>query len=272
MDKILETLPFSLDKVLISLIYIVIGIIIYTIIKSIINQALNFTKQNLKNHQKQRIKTVKSLILNIVKYIISILVVLAILSTFGVNVKSILAGLGIGTAIIGLAFQDLAKDLIAGISIITEGQYEVGDTIEVEGFMGEVVFLGLKTTRIKNYKGATLIIANRYMDKMINYSLENSLAIVDVGVSYDHSTTEVEDVLEKLFKKLNGKIEHATGELQLLGVNSLDDSAIVYRITIETESMQQWQVERFLRKQIKEAFTEANIKIPYSQIEVHHGK
>ena len=158
-----------LEKIIISIIYLIIGIIIYVIIKSIINKTLTITKRNLKSHQKQRVTTVKSLILNIVKYVVAILVLLAILSIFGVNVKSILAGLGIGTAIIGLAFQDLAKDLIAGISIITEGQYEVGDTIEVEGFMGEVVFLGLKTTRIRDYKGATKIIANRYMDKMINY-------------------------------------------------------------------------------------------------------
>ena len=261
-----------LDKIVTSFIYIIIGIIIYELIKSIINKTLGFTNRNLKNHQKQRVTTVKSLILNIVKYIICILIILAILSTFGVNVKSILAGLGIGTAIIGLAFQDLAKDLIAGISIITEGQYEVGDTIEVEGFMGEVVFLGLKTTRIRDYKGATQIIANRYMDKMINYSLENSLAIVDVSVAYENNSEEVEKVLNELFKKLNGKIENTKGDIQLWGVNELDDSSVVYRIAVETDSMKQWQVERRLRKEIKETFDKTNIKIPYPQIEVHNGK
>lgn len=261
-----------LEKIITSIIYVVIGIIIYTIIKSIINKTLIITKRNLKSHQKQRVKTVKILISNIVKYIIAVLILLAILSTFGINVKSILAGLGIGTAIIGLAFQDLAKDLIAGISIITEGQYEVGDTIEVEGFMGEVVFLGLKTTRIRDYKGATKIISNRYMDKMINYSLENSLAIVDISVAYENETTEVEKVLNDLFKKLNGNIENAKGDIQLWGVNNLDDSAVVYRIAVETESMKHWQVERYLRKEIKNALEIANIKIPYPQIEVHNGK
>jgi len=260
------------EKLITSLIYVAIGIIIYQIIKGIINKTLGFTNKNLKNHQKQRVTTVKSLILNIVKYIICILILLAILATFGVNVKSILAGLGIGTAIIGLAFQDLAKDLIAGISIITEGQYEVGDTIEVEGFMGEVVFLGLKTTRIRDYKGATQIIANRYMDKMINYSLSNSLALVDVSVAYENNTDEVEKVLNNLFKKLNGNIENATGDIQLWGVNELDDSSVVYRIAVETIPMKHWQVERFLRKEIKEAFNKADIKIPYPQIEVHNGK
>ena len=84
--------------------------------------------------------------------ILVVVTFVAILANFGVNVKSILAGLGITAALVGLAFQDLAKDLIAGISIILEDQYEIGDTIEVNGFTGEVVSLGLRTTRIRNKK------------------------------------------------------------------------------------------------------------------------
>lgn len=194
------------------------------------------------------------------------------MANFGINVSSLLAGLGITTAIIGLAFQDLAKDLIAGISIITEDQYEVGDTIEVDGFMGEVVFLGLKTTRIRNYKGATKIIANHNMDKIINYSLNNSLAIVDVSTGYDHTPEEVEIVLNNLAKELNGTIKNATGDIQVWGINELADSGVVYRVVVEVKSMEQFGVERYLRKEIKKALTTANIKIPYQQIEVHNGK
>ena len=200
------------------------------------------------------------------------LVVLAILSIYGVNVKSIVAGLGITTAIIGLAFQDFAKDIIAGISIITEGQYDIGDTIEAEGFMGEVISLGLKTTKIKNYKGAIKIISNRYMDKVINYSLEDSLALIDVGTSYNHSTEEVEKVLKKLINKLNGNIPNATGDLEVVGITDLADSSVVYRISVKVKPMQNGSVERMLRKEIKDAFDAANISIPFPQIEVHNGK
>lgn len=72
---------------------------------------------------------------------IIIFVALAILSLYGINVKSILAGVGITAAIVGLACQDIAKDLLAGIFIVAEDQYEIGDTIEIDGFMGEVVLL-----------------------------------------------------------------------------------------------------------------------------------
>ena len=180
--------------------------------------------------------------------------------------------MGIGTAIIGLAFQDLAKDLIAGFSIITEGEYEVGDTIEVDGFMGTVTEIGLRTTRLKDFKGATKIIANHYMDNIINYSTNNSLAVVDVGISYENNEKEIEETFTKLIEQLKGKIPHATKEPEVWGVQDLNSSSVVYRIVVETKSMKHFEVERFLRKEIKKAFDKNKIKIPYTQIEVHNGK
>ncbi len=261
----------NITQIISPLIYILIGVVIYQVIKNIVEKSINTSKITTKAHQ-QRAKTLKMLILNIIKYITVILVTLAILSVFGINVKSIIAGLGITTAIIGLAFQDLAKDLIAGISIITENQYEVGDTIEVDGFMGEVISLGLKTTKIRNISGATQIIANHNMDKIINYSLHDTLAIVDVGTSYEHSPEEVEKVLNNLSSKLSGKIPNATGDVEVLGINSLDESAVTYRVTVPVKSMHHFETERLLRREIKKAFDEANIKIPFPQIEVHNGK
>ena len=264
-------LSFDLKLITLPLIYILIGIISFEIIKKLIIKATD-RRKNLKATQKQRVKTFRTLIINIIKYIIIILVILSILSVYGVNIKSILAGLGIGTAIVGLAFKDLATDLIAGFSIIIEGEYEIGDTIEIDGFMGEVVFIGLRTTRIRNFKGATKIIANHYMDNIINYSEHNSLAVVDVGVAYETDEKLIEETFDKLFKKLNGNIPYATKDLELLGVNNLDDSSVVYRVIVETEPMKQFVVERFLRKEIKKEFDLSKIKIPYQQIEVHNGK
>ncbi len=272
MDLLQKIININIKQLILPIIYIVIGLIVFCISKNLINQLTTKSKTNLNKQQKQRLNTVRILIINIIKYIIIIIVLLAILSNFGFNVRSILAGLGITTAIIGLAFQDLAKDLIAGISIITEAQYEVGDTIEIDGFMGEVISIGLKTTRIRNYKGATKIIANHNMDKIINYSLHNSLAVIDISTGYEHKPEEIEKVLENLKEKLDGQIKDAKGQLQILGINELAESGVIYRIALEVNSMKQFEVERFLRKEIKEAFDKAKIKIPYTQIEVHNGK
>lgn len=265
-------ITIEIKKIVFPIIFIIVGAILYKILKKTIIKITTRNTKKLKSNQLHRIQTVNMLIINIIKYVIVIIVLLSTLAIFGVNVSSLVAGLGVTTAIIGLAFQDLAKDLIAGVFIITEAQYEVGDTIEVDGFMGEVISVGLKTTQIRNYKGATKIIGNHYMDNMINYSLHNSLAIVDVGTDYAHSTKEVETVLNDLANNLNGSIEYAKGDIKILGIDALDDSAVIYRVTVEVDSMKQYEVERFLRRKIKEAFDKANIKIPYPQIEVHNGK
>lgn len=271
MDIVIGNLSIKVLSIISSIIYVFLGIFIFNVIKKIIIKSTTKNKK-IKTAQLNRIKTINSIAINILKYTIVIFVILAVLSEFGVNVKSILAGLGIGTALIGLAFQDLAKDIIAGFSIIAEGEYEVGDTIEVDGFMGEVTFIGLRTTRLRNFKGATKVIANHYMDNIINYSNNNSLAVVDVGIAYEQNQEDIDKVFENLFKRLNGKIPNATKNLELWGVNELSDSSVVYRVVVETEPTKQFAVERFLKKEIKKEFDKANIKIPYQQIEVHNGK
>ena len=263
-------LEIEIRMIIVPLVYIIIGVVSYRVVKNIVSKLIG--KRNLKGAKKQRIETLRTLIDNVFKYLIITCVVLALLSAFGINVKSIVAGLGIGTAILGLAFKDLATDLIAGFTIITEGEYEVGDTIEVDDFMGEVVSIGLRTTRIRNFKGATKIIANHYMDNVINYSEHNSLALIDVSIAYECSEEAIEKAFDNLKKKLAGKIPNATGELEVWGVNSLADSAVVYRVVVETLPMKQWETERFLRKEIKKEFDKSKIKIPYQQIEVHNGK
>lgn len=259
----------NIMKIVLPIAYIIIAIIVYEISKKIIYKVI---KINKKSQHYQRVETVRELIINLVKYAIVIIALLAILATFGVNVTALITGLSVTTAIIGLAFQDLAKDLIAGVSIITEAQYDVGDTIQVGTFMGEVESIGLKTTKIRDYKGATKIIANRYMDDIINYSLHDSLAIVDVSIDYSQKSERVEKVLKELAESLNGTIADTTGDIEILGINSLGDSSIVYRVTVPTKPMAHFGVQRILRKEIKEALDNAKVKIPFPQIEVHHGK
>lgn len=267
----LFNLTINVEDILVTIIYIFLGILIYQILNKIIEKAFKLERIKKKEH-KQKAETMKTIISSIIKYITVIVVVLAVLSLWGINVSTILAGLGITTAIIGLAFQDLAKDIIAGIAIITEDQFEIGDVIEVNGFMGEVISMGLKTTRIRNAKGAVQIIANHNLDKIINYSLSDSLAIVDVAVAYEHDSAEVEKVLKDLALSLKDKVPNAKGDINVLGIENLGDSGITYRLTVKVIPTKYFETERYLRREVKEALDKANIKIPYPQIEVHNGK
>ena len=255
-------------------IYIVIGILIYQLLSRIISRTLDKSSKRLDKDNRQRIITLKTLILNILKYLIILIELLAILSVFGVNVTSFIAGLGITTALIGLALQDYAKDIIAGFAIIAEAQYDVGDVVEVDGFKGEVISLGLKTTKIQNMDGVVYIVSNRYMDKVKNYSINNYIVNLDVSTPYEEDPDKVEKVLNQLVKDLKDKIPNATSPLKILGISKLGESAIIYKLCVEIDpiSAKYTETERFLRKEIVKHFKKENITIPYNQIEVHNGK
>ena len=269
--KLFDSITIDLKEIIFPVVYIIIGFIIYKVLKRLVNKVMLNNKKMKKQHL-QRANTIRIVILNVIKYSIVVLVLLAILANFGVNVKSIVAGLGITTAILGLAFQDLAKDLIAGISIITENQFEVGDIVEYDGFMGEVVFIGLKTTRIKDYRGAVKIIANHKLDTIINYSLNNYLAIVDLRISYNENPDKVSTALEEIKQELNGKVPNATGDIQIWGLDDFEDSNMRYRVVVETKSQEHYAAQRFLRSELKKRLDKRNIKVTCQQIEVTHGK
>ena len=271
MITLFNKVEIDLKYFTLPIVYIAVGIIVYIILKRIISNVFTNRAFKTKRHYAKRANTLKVMLLNIIKYVIIIFVALAILTVYGVNIRSILAGLGITAAIIGLAFQDLAKDLIAGAAIIGEDQYEIGDTIEVDGFTGEVVSVGLKTTRIRDFKGRTKIIANHNITEVINYNLSNNLAIVDVGVDYNEKTDKVEKILNDLCERLTESLDNLKGDVELLGITALDDSAVVYRIVAKTESTKQYETERKIRKAVKDELDSKGITIPFPQVEVHNG-
>lgn len=263
-----------LDLILIKevvgpILIILVSIIVYMIVSRVINNIFKF--KGVKS-DKRHLKTINVLINNLLKYFIIIVALVMILDIFGIDTKTLIASLGIVGVVAGLAVQDTLKDFVAGISIILENQYRIGDTITVKGFRGEVIDLGVKSTRVKAYNGEVMIIPNHLIEEVINHSLENSLAVVDIPVSYDTDIELLESVLKDLFLDLSESVVGLKSEVNLLGIQSYDDSSIVYRITVLTSPMEHYRVERELKKIIKNALDSNNIEIPFLQVVVHNGK
>ena len=194
-----------------------------------------------------------------------------ILDIFGIDTKTLIASLGVVGLVAGLAIQDTLKDFVAGVSIILENQYRVGDTVTIKGFRGEVLDLGIKSTKIRAYTGEVMIIANHLIEEVINHSLDKSVAIIDIPVSYNTDIGFLENVLKDLFISLDGKISGIKGEIKLLGLESYDDSSISFRVVCDTNPMEHFQVERELRKAIKICLDDNKIEIPFPQVVVHNG-
>ncbi len=262
-----------IPQIYLPIIYILVAILINNIIEQIIDKIITKKQASLtkNSYNYKKTETFKVLAKNVIKYLIIIFLILAILTVYGVDVTSVLASLGIVGIVLGLALQDLAKDIIAGCSIILENQYAIGDIISISGFKGEVIFLGLKTTKIKNYEGQVKIIANRNATEVINYSMETYLAIVDIDVSYEEKNEKVEKVLNDLAEELTKTLPKLKGKVELLGIQELASSSVKYRMIAPTKASEYVEIERKMRKAIKERLDKEHIKIPYPQIEVHNG-
>lgn len=253
---------FIKKKLYLLVIYFIIGYILYTLIKKVINKKKLHTKRQ---------KTIRELILGIIKYIIIVLVLVSSLSLIGVDVTSFLTGIGIAGIIVGLALQDVMKDILSGIFIITEDQFNVGDLIEVNGFTGEVVSIDLKSTKIKNDEGKLKIIANRDILEVINYSFYNNFASIKVPLSYELSNKEINNILNKVCKRIEKEIE-VKGPCKVLGIDEFASSAIIYSLLVEIPSGMIANTKRKMREIVKDEFDKNNISIPYDKIEVLNGK
>lgn len=257
------------ERFYLPIIYIVCGVLIYSVIVKAINGINKFDIKQSKGMDKRK-NTIVVLIKSIIKYVIAIIVIILILGVYGVNTTSLIASLGVATAIIGLAFQDTIKDFLAGVFLIFDNVYAVGDTVKINGFTGEVVALGLKTTKIKAYTGEVMILSNSSFTEVVNYSLNRSKILIKVPVSYEIEMEQIEKVLE-VIKTIIVK-EDDVYSMDLLGIDEFGGSAINYAIILECASMTHYGIKRKVLGLIKKKFDEEGIIVPYNQIDVHIEK
>lgn len=250
------------EKFILPIIYIIVGIIIYNIIKALV---MRLSKTKYVDKKK---KTIIALIKNIIKYLIMILVVLSILSVYGVDTKGIVTSIGVAGVIIGLALQDMVADFLAGVLILFDNHYAIGDVVTIDGFTGEVVSFGLMTTKLKAATGEGMVIANSAFKKVINYSINNTTHYINIDVAYD---TDI-DLLEKTLNEMKEEVEAIdgyVGNYKLLGIQEFAASSIKYMVMLECKNNVRFQVKRDFNIILKRHLNKAKIEIPYTKIDVN---
>lgn len=267
MENAKGVLSFLAKKEVYGLAIIILaGIVIYHFGHKLIEKVIIYGKSD---YERKKRNTIVKLVSNIFRYVIYILLGLTALNLYGVDTKALIASLGVAGAVLGLALQDTIKDFISGITIIMDNFYVVGDIVTYNNFTGEVIDLGFKTTKIKKVDGQVLVIANRNIDQIVNISQKPANVIIDIPTAYEAKAATVEKTIKKILEEIK-KIEGVKKEPQYLGISALDSSAVNYTISIECVQERQWQIKRDALKIIKNFYDKDKIKIPYTQIEVHH--
>ncbi len=260
--------PF-IKKEIIGPIFVVIGAFFLYQIGIKITKKIFVAKRGILDERKS--KTIVSVVNNIIKYLLILVSILMILEIYGIATNGILTSLGVVGVVGGLALQDTLKDILSGVYILLENQYAVGDVVSIGDFKGEVLSLGLRTTRIKAYTGEIKIIANRNIVEVINHSMEKSLAIVNIPVSYNEDIDRVQIILNELCKKIKKGNKLIIGDILCLGITSFDESSMNFRITAEAKATRHHEVQRMILKEVKQVFDLEHIEIPYNQVVIHHA-
>ena len=217
----------------------------------------------------KRGKAIVDILCSLIKYAAVIVLIFFILKTFNVDTTAILAGIGILGLIVGLGAQPLIADIIAGLFIVFEKVFDVGDIIVVDGFRGMVKDIGIRTTRIEDTGGNIKIINNADLKTVINMTNQLSLAICDIGIEYGESLERVEAILKANLDSVKEAIPDIKEGPFYKGVAELGSSAVIIRFAANCEEDARYQVERDMNRQFKLIFDKNNINIPFPQVVVN---
>lgn len=256
-SEVIEVSP-SLQQIAInSLINIVLILSIAKVLRSLFR--LRFKKSD-------RTKTVVSLLDGFVKYGAAIAVIIYFLKACGVNTQALIASIGILALIIGLGAQSLIADIIAGMFIIFENEFNTGEIISIDGFRGEVIEIGIRTTKLLDAAGNIKIMNHSDIKNIVNLSREPSLAVVDVDFPYDVPIEYIEKLFDDKFAGLKDKIPGIITGPFYKGVTEYKDSNVTVKIVATCLEEDRFQVQRDLLREYRAIITAEGIDISYPHV------
>ena len=219
-----------------------------------------------------RVRTVNELLGNIITYLGVIIGVVWALTILGLNPTAAFASLGIVTLIIGFAAQRLIEDVISGLFIVLEGQYNVGDIIILDDFRGTVKRIGVRTTTVVDPGGNYKVVNNSDIRNFQNRSKALSLAVSEIGITYGENIPHAEAIIKEA---LPGMLERNKDVFEsvpnYMGVESLADSSVVLRFSVDCREENVFVARRRLNRELRILFAEKGIEIPFPQVTVWKG-
>ena len=262
--RISDELSELITSLILILIWILIGLIAIALVKQILYRLLKIKERGA------RALTIGKLTSSISKYVIWFIISMVILTELEIDITPFIASAGVIGLAIGFGAQEVVKDFISGFFIIFEESFNVGDVIEVDGFKGNVLELGLRITKIKNWRGEIKIMRNGQMDSIINFSKGDSIAVINFGVSYETNLVNFPKLINEFIKSIDGKYDMIIEKPKYLGITELADSSINMRIIAKTITSEHFQIERDIRNDLVIFCVENDIEIPFPQLVIHN--
>lgn len=220
----------------------------------------------------QKTTTIFILVVNFLKWVVVIGAIFMILSACGLRSEFSAAGAGIVALIIGLGSQSLVADILAGIFIVFEGDYQVGDIVILDGWRGEIQAIGVRTTKLIDAGGNIKIVNNSDIRSIINQTKELSIAKCYISTKYEDRIENIEAVIADNIEAIGKKIPKIVEGPFYKGVAELGASSVDLLFVAKCKESDIYQVQRDLNRELKIMFDNNNIGIPFPQIVIHKGE
>ncbi len=246
-----------------SIVVILASLLVYRIISKLLSGK---EKKTSKIMSSKKNKTLIRMLKSVAAGAISIVAVLTVLEIYGINVTSMLAGVGIASIVIGFALQDSLKDIIRGFVIISDNYYEIGDVIKYGDNLGPVISVSLLTTKIQDINTMNVVsIANRNIDKV---EVDPGYIYISIPLSYDLKVDAAEAVIHEIISKLN---RHAgISDAIYQGITKFDTSSLNYQVALTCDPANRLQIRRDALRIIMTTLEEHKLRVPYAQLDLHN--
>ena len=261
------------------LVILIAGVVLWVVAQKAIPAMVNSTMERPRRGEsreglKRRADTLRRVFVGLARVIIILLIIFMVLTEFTINIGPILAGLGVVGIAVGFGAQYLIRDLIAGVFIIMENQYRVGDVAKVADVSGLVEEVNLRKTVLRDLDGIVHHVPNGEIRVASNYSRHFARVNLDISVSYgtdlNHAIEVINGICDEMAQEKEWKsVIRSTP--QVLRVNKLGDSGIDIKVVGDVKPLEQWRVTGELRLRIKNEFDRVGIEIPWPHTKVYFG-
>jgi moderate conductance mechanosensitive channel len=221
--------------------------------------------QRFRTRRLQRLQAAAGVVRGVLGVVIWSTALLFILDLLGVPLQPLLAGAGLASVVIGFGAQQLVRDVLAGIAMLVEDQYGVGDWIEVDGRFGVVERVGLRSTAFRDVDGVVHHVLNGYIQRVGNLSQEWARATLDVPLALDTDVATAKALIHRVAVRLAEDPvwgQDVIGPPEIWGVQEYGPDGIRIRVVIPTKPLRNWDLARQLRERLKYAFDDAGIRMP----------
>jgi len=265
-----------LQRVATIVLIVAIALIVWEVVSAAIEQYLaGQDRDGNAVTRSQRAQTLLPLVRNVVFVVLAVMVVLTVLSELGINIGPLIAGAGIVGLAVGFGAQTMVKDFITGFFILIEDTVAVGDIVQLGGHSGKVEAMSIRSIQLRDFSGQVHRIPFSEVTTTINKSKDFSFATFDIGVGYSEDIDRCIEVIRDVGNEMIADEEYAAvidGDMNIMGVQALGDSAVVIRARIRVKPGKQFGLQRAFNRLIKIRFDAEGIEIPFPHQTLYFGE